>query len=171
MVVTNARGIVVYKLRIGRNIIGMGVTILEVPVARKPDVSVGEIVGIGVVRSGASPLSDPGVRIGIDDIVGDEVIIIRAGRRVKIAASHQYAAALIVEDGVVDDVDVIGVVPEMNAISTDIVDDIVFDITGGGLIDALDERTAGRPDVMDDVADRVDVGGPVIAVERDGTAA
>ena len=89
----------------------------------------------------------------------------------KIAASHQYAAALIVEDGVVDDVDVVGVVPEMDAISTDIVDEIVFDITGGGLLDALDERAAGRPDVMDDVADRVDVGGPVIAVERDGTAA
>src|SRR5260221_6857775 len=106
----------------------------------------------------------------VDDGVGAVVVIVRAGGRVEVAAADQYATAVVVEDGVVDDVDVVGIVPEVDAVAADIGDLIVLDVAGGGLVDALNEGTASRTDVMDDVADRVDVPSPIITVERYGAA-
>lgn len=126
-----------------------------------------EVVEVAVVRAKTGPELLQGEAIVHQYVVGDEVIVSRAG-----GGPDKYAR-LGVPDEVVGDRHAVRRMPCLDTLRADVIDDVVLDFAADvGVVDAMDEvaRTGLRDDSMNRVTDGLVAGSARLAVVDPSTA-
>ena len=169
MVVPAAVRGVLHELRVGRDRAGGLQPILQAEV--RP-VVVHEVVRVGVVLAGVAAFGHAVAAVVVDDVVGElhvvggavvGVVLVRADPR----------AHVVVEERVVHDRQVVGVVPQVDADTRVVVHEVVGDGARGAVVDRVHEAAVrpGRTDVEDLVVLDRHVGAAAVAVGVDAGAA
>ena len=165
MVISTAVGLIVHKLRIGRDGTHGPDFVLQVPVPGA--VLVHEVAEVLVVATCETVLLDAvsfgaGLQsVAEDDVVDHNGMVVHYHLRKAagiIAITDQYSAVSIIKDGVVGDGHLVGGMPEVNAPAFAAEDQVVPDVaTEVSVIDAMSKRTdmIDVSDIVYDIANHI----------------
>lgn len=157
---------IVHELRVGSDGVFVGKTVVEAPVTILA--SIYQVIGIDIVYAGLAVFYNS-IRTIEDDIVCDEAIVIPGRIAIVIiaAADNNARPVSAVENGIVHEVDVMRVMPGMQATILDAIDKVVIYVAICGYIYALNMASRRRSDMVDDVADNVVVFTAIISIRTD----
>ncbi len=166
MIISASFADIVHELRIGSDGVFVGKTVVEAPVTILAPIY--QVIGIDIVGAGFTVFYNS-IRTIEDDIVCDEAIVIPGRIAIVIiaAADNNARPVSAVENGVVHEVDVIRVMPGMQATILNAIDKVVIYVAICGYIYALNMAARRRSDMVDDVADNVVVFTAIISIRTD----
>jgi len=162
VIVSGARGIVVEKQRIGRDRTGFAES-----GHCAPRIAIEQVVGKRVVRTENTLLGDSVFAVVEGNVIEAGGVVV-AGCHAAVAPSNEKSALAIIERGVVGNHRIAGAVPEVNPKAGGSVDNVVYDRAMGVFFVNAMHLVAGGcairvTDVVDQVADKLDIGDGVIA--------
>ena len=162
MIVSGARGIVVDKQRIGRDRTGFAES-----GHCAPRIAIEQVVGKRVVRTENTLLGDSVFAVVVNNVIETSGVVV-AGGYAGVPSADNDSARVIVERGVVGNHRVAGGVPQVDPIAGGSVNNVVDDRAMWVFFVNAMHLVAGGcairvTDVVDQVADKLDVGDGVIA--------